>query len=95
MKKNLPITKNTKLINKKKLAKAMFDKNIKIFIMDMSFLSLKSIIIYLAQKTQIIFLLVKKFTVLAKILSKQININKHVIKLVYSKKPFYKFIYIL
>ena len=51
-KKALPTTCRVEHINKKKFTKTALDENIKVFIIYMSFLSLKSkIMIYPAQKT--------------------------------------------
>ena len=89
-------TKMVKLINKKDFVKVELDKNIKCFILYISFLSLKlRITIHLAKKTQISLLLIKKVTISAKItdfanivleksaniLPEQIRANKHAIKL--------------
>ena len=97
-------------INKKKFAKAALDKNVKAFVVHISFLSLRSkITIHLAWENQIALLLAKEITILVKyadfaniflkksikILQKRTNINKHAIKLVDAKQPFYKFIYSL
>lgn len=46
----LLITKQIEIINKKKFAKIIFNKNIKTFVIYMTFFNLSSILIYLAKK---------------------------------------------
>ena len=88
------------LINKKKFFNITFNENIKNFMVHISFLSLKSkMIIHITQKVQIVLLLAKNLTALAKsthfvniflkklakILPKQTNISKHAIEIVDDK----------
>ena len=89
-------------------AKAELDENIEAFVIYVSSLQLR-IIIYLARKTQITLLLVKKVTVPAKyldfaniflkkfvnIILKQTGVNKHAIKLEKGKQSPYGPIYSL
>lgn len=56
----LLIMRKLKLINKKKFAKTVLDNNIKAFLIHVSSLNLKLMIIYLAQKAQIAPLLLKE-----------------------------------
>ena len=106
----LSITCQVELIDKKKIAKVALNKNIKVFVIHVSFLSLElKRKIYLSKKAQIALLLDKKVTILAeylnfanvffrkgaKILLKCITINEHTIKLVDNKQPLYRPFYSL
>lgn len=68
--KSLPITKQVEIINKKEFAKVVLNKNIKVFVMHVTFLSFNKImiIIYLTKKAQIALLLTKEVKILAKYL---------------------------
>ena len=104
--KALPTTHWVKLIDQKKFAKAVLDKNIEVFVVHIN--SLKSkMTIHLARKTQIALLLAKKVTVPVKyldfanvfstesanILLEQTGGNKHAIKLEKGKQLPYGPIY--
>ena len=106
----LPTTWKIVLIDKKEFFKAALDKNIEIFMIHVSSLSLESkMTIHLAQEAQIALLLAKKVTVpteysdFANIFSKEstevlpesTGINKCAIKLEDGKWPPYGSIYIL
>ena len=62
--KALLTTQQVEIINRKKFAKVVLDKSVKIFIVYITFFTLKSI--HLAYKVQIDSLFFKKVTVLAK-----------------------------
>ena len=108
MKKALPTTCRVKLINQKKFAKAVLNRNIKGFVVHIKTLGL-GMAIYLARKTQMALLLAKKVTVLAKysdflnvfleklanILLEQTGVNEYAIELEKSKQPPYRPIYSL
>lgn len=61
--KALPTLKQVEIIYKKKIAKMTFDENIKVFLVHIIFFSLNSILIHLAQKTQIALLLAKEIKI--------------------------------
>ena len=88
-------TQNIELIDKKEFAKAMLEKNIEIFVIYISFLSLiLKMTIHLTKKVQIALIFAKKVTVSVKpsdfanlffemttnVFLEQIRANKHVIK---------------
>ena len=58
-----------KIINKKKFAKTTLDKNVKVFIIYIISFNLSLMLIYIAQKTQIILLITKKIKILIKYLN--------------------------
>ena len=106
----LPITQKIELINKKEFAKAPLDENIEVFVVYVSFLSLRSkMTIHPAWEAQIALLLTKKITVPAKyldfadvfskksaeVLPKYTGINKHAIELEDDKQLLYGPIYSL
>lgn len=93
------------IINKNKLVKDVLDKNIKVCKIYIN--SFTSIIIYLSQKSLIVLMINKKTTFInkylyyvnvflkkyAKILSKDIQINKYTVQIKKSNQPLYGFIY--
>lgn len=105
----LPITKWVNLINKKKFAKAVLNKNSKIFVIYIAVLEtlLSKLLIYQDKKAQITSFFIKKVTIpdeysifadvfsnkKALVLLEQANLNKHAIKLESNKQPPYKSIY--
>ena len=108
--KALPTTQMIELIDKKKFAKSTLDKNIKAFVVHMSFLSLGSkMTIYPAWEAQIALLLAEKVIVPAKyldfadvfskeseeVLPERTGINEHAIELEDGKQPSYGPIYSL
>ena len=107
IKKALLATSRVKLINKKEFAKIALDDNIKVFVVQFSFLSLKSI--YLDGAAQIVSLVTEKVIILnnysdfanvswekqALVLSEQTKFNQHGIKLQDDKQPLYRPIYSL
>ena len=97
-------------INKKEFAKATLDDNIEVCVLYISFLSLRSrMTIHLIKKAQIILLLAKKITILAKyldfadvflkessnVLPEQTGANKYAIQLEQGKQPPYGSLYSL
>ena len=107
-KKAFPTTRQVKIINQKKFAKAALDKNIEAFVVHVSFLGSR-MSIYPAKKTQLASLLTKKVTVpteysdfanvflekLANVLPEWTGANEHLIKLEKGKQPAYGPIYSL
>ena len=104
----LPTTRQVELIDQKKFAKPVLDKNIGAFMMEIS--SLRSrMTIYPAKKAQLALLLVKKVTVwteyldfanvffeeLANVLLERIKVNDHAINLEEGKQVPYALIYSL
>lgn len=106
--KALPTTQRVEFINKKKLAKAALDKNVKAFIMHVALL-ISKMIIHPARKAQIVLFLAKEVTIPAKyldfadvfskksaeVMPERIGFNKHTIKLEEGKQPLYAPIYSL
>lgn len=100
-----------KLINKKKFLKPALNKNSEIVVMSIAILEalLAGMLIDPNRKTQIVFLFIKKITILNKysdfiniflgkktmILRKQIYLNEHATKLVKDKQLPYRLIYSL
>ena len=106
--KTLPTIKRVELIDKKKFAKAVLDKNSKTFVIHVAFFNLVPRI-HLDKEAQIAFLLTKEvkipdeysdFTNIfseekALVLLERIELNEHAINLEDDKQPFYKLIYSL
>lgn len=81
-----------KIIDKSEFAKLILNKNIKAFVIYVAPFSLSFILIYLAQKVEIVLLFIKKVNILAKYLDlinvflkklvikliKRLNINKYI-----------------
>ena len=103
-------TQRVELMDKKEFVNIMLNEYIKVFMVHMSFLSLRSkITIYTAWKITITLLLVEKSIILAeyadfvnvflkesiKVLSERTGINKHAIELEDDKQPPYRPIYSL
>ena len=55
-----------KIINKKEFIKTVVDRNVKVFVMYMTSLSLNLMLIYLIQEAQIALLVIKKVKILSK-----------------------------
>lgn len=64
--KTLPTTKQVEIIDKKKFTKVALDENVEAFLMQVTFLSLSLMTIYLAREVQIPLLLFEKVEVLTK-----------------------------
>ena len=91
----------------KKVEIPALDENIEVFVMHMTFLSLNSIPMHIAQKAQIALLVAKQVKILTKysdfadvfskkkalILPKITKLNQHAIELQKSQQPFYWSIY--
>lgn len=92
-------TRRVKLIKKKNFAKAVWDEDVKTFVVDMSLLSLRLMRIHLAWEARMALILNEELTVSmeyanfadifskesAKILPKSTSVNKHAIQLIYAK----------
>lgn len=61
--KALSTTKQIKLIGKKKFAKVALQKNMKVFVIYMTFIDLSLMLIYLSKKTQIMSLFTKEMKI--------------------------------
>lgn len=107
--KALSTTKQVEFIDNKKFAKVVLDKNVEDFVIHVIFLSSSLMLIYLAKKTQIIFLLTYKVKILVKysdfsaifsekkalLLPKLTKLNQHTIKLQDNKQLSYGLIHSL
>lgn len=96
--------KHMEVIDKNKFAKVAADKNIEAFVMHVTSLNLCLILIYLARKAQIAFLLTRKVSISNKyldfnnaflekkflVLLKITDLNQHTIKLQDSQQLFYR-----
>lgn len=97
------------LINKKEFTKTALDKNVEAFVVHVLSLNLGSILIYPANKSQIVLLFVEKIGILTEysdffdvfseekslILQELTKLNQHVINLEESKQLLYRPIYSL